>query len=775
MARYKQARVSKKHKEEEYNQRQSLPQPPTYQPPTLGKLKPADHEEIISLTESWLVLFSRVNSLISGREINCSSNSEVGIAATDGSSVFFNTQQLQSLFQDAVQGGFNKESLFRKLIEFRGLNYHELSHVLWTPRKSQKVFRDIVEADNTHPFLKGSFFKAWNILEDQRIESLFVAKYPASVPYFKSIIAKYITHGRLETNTNKEADEKQSMWVLLYGRKYLPLEIRLQTEAMFQLHYKVSDKDIKSLKKIVDTYRAIIFPRDASEAFKLVEQFASLLQKIFPIGGIPEGISVGRHSLNEGQVDSLKEQKQSQKLREQADKDLEKEDKNASDSKEKSDDDSDDDSDDKSSDDSDEKSDDDDGAPSNPSENSDVDSGSEGEGEGEGDDSEEDSSPQNENHSDSDSQGKSVRQTGQVRKPSQSEVTLQDQTDQMLEASSNEVGNEIKKQIKQMRKSISDNRFKRFFDRTTAPHHTSTPPVAYRALSNTISQSLAKLKADKDNQWDKGVSTGKFNYLRQVESRGLHFDIFDQWVDEGDERPDAEIVILLDTSSSMQCLNYDYKAIQEAMDSKGERLNNWDMTMHRGNALIDEASCAMWAIKLACQNQEIPCTVIGYDDYPHALLTESDSVSRGQIKMFGAKGSTSACQSIMIADQVLSKSDAKYKLLVTITDGEWADEYESSKVVADMNKRGIKSLLVCLANGYEIDEKANKVKPQYPSGILQPQKRHIGTYTEGIGYGSAEVEVPKGYGFAKMICVENCKSLTKHIGDLLVKGVVNNH
>jgi len=312
--------------------------------------------------------------------------------------------------------------------------------------------------------------------------------------------------------------------------------------------------------------------------------------------------------------------------------------------------------------------------------------------------------------------------------PSQSEVALKDQAQQMLEESNGQVGKEIVKQIKQLRKSVSDNRFKRFFDNTTDPASSATPPVAYRALSNAISQALAKLKADKDNQWDKGVSTGKFNYMRQVESRGLHFDIYDQWVDEGDERPDAEIVILLDTSSSMHSNVYDYKAIQDEMDKTGVRLNSWDLNLYRGNDLITEASCAMWAIKLACQNQEIPCTVIGYDDLPHALMTKTDTVSRGQIKLFGSQGSTSACQSIMIADQVLSKSTAKYKLLVTITDGEWSDEYESSLVVENMNKRGVATLLVVMAMGYSIDDKTNKIKPDYPQGCLY---RQIQLYATG--------------------------------------------
>ena len=774
MARYNTPRLSKKQKEEEMNQRDSLP---IYQQGVpLSTLKQNNHEEVVALTESWLVLFSRVNSLISGREITCSTNNEVGIAATDGSSVFFNTQEIHRLFEDATKSGFNKERVFKKLIEFRGLNYHELSHVLWTPRKSQKVFRDIVSADQTHPTLAGIFFKSWNILEDQRIESLFVAKYPASVPYFKSIIAKYITHGKLEQNDHVIADEKVSMWILLYGRKYLPLEIRLQAEEMFKTFYKVSDKDMNSIKKIIETYRSVIYPRDASDAYKLVEQFAVLMNKIFPTGGIPNGTTVGKHSLNEGQVDSLREQKQSQKLREQADKDLEKEDKNTSYSNEDSDEDSDDSADSDSEEETTDDADDNDGATSDSEENSDNGSSDEKEsGSGDGDDEEEDSSPQNENHETSNSSSNAKPQVGDVRKPSPSEVTLQEQTDKMSEQSGEQVGNEIKKQIKQMRKSTSEHRFKRFFDRTTKPVTTTTPPVVYRALSNTISESLAKLKADKDNQWDKGVSTGKFNFMRQTESRGLHFDIFDQWVDEGDERPDAEIVILLDTSSSMHSGTYDYKAIQDAMDEKGERLSGWDISTFRGNDLITEASCAMWAIKLACQNQEIPCTVIGYSDFPHALLTKTDSVSRGQIKVFGAYGSTSVCQSILIADQVLTKSDAKYKLLVTITDGEWSDEYECSEAVAVMHKKGIKSLLVCLANGIDIDDKNNKANPVYPRGILKPLKRSVTTYTMGVGYGQKEVEIPKGYGFSKMICVENCKSLTKHIGDLLIKGVVNNN
>ena len=159
------ARNTRRKRQIDYNQRQTLPIVGEHQHPTIRNatdLQIKQHEEVLALTESWLVLFGRVNSLISGREITCQTSSDVTIAATDGSSVLFNTEQMHKLFREAISGGFNKQGVFKKLVEFRGLNYHELSHILWSPRKGQKVFRDIVKADQDHITLAGMFFKSFS-------------------------------------------------------------------------------------------------------------------------------------------------------------------------------------------------------------------------------------------------------------------------------------------------------------------------------------------------------------------------------------------------------------------------------------------------------------------------------------------------------------------------------------------------------------------------------------------------------------------------------------
>ena len=54
----------------------------------------------------------------------------------------------------------------------RGLNFHELSHILYTPRQGSEIVTWVKEND---------LFKAFNALEDQRIETLFTSRFPSTV------------------------------------------------------------------------------------------------------------------------------------------------------------------------------------------------------------------------------------------------------------------------------------------------------------------------------------------------------------------------------------------------------------------------------------------------------------------------------------------------------------------------------------------------------------------------------------------------------------------
>ena len=92
----------------------------------------------------------------------------------------------------------------------KALNYHEYAHIQYTVVRKDKDAAPYAEAHGLDP---GQFCQMLNWLEDLRIETIFTRVYPRSIPYFQLLTALHI---KLYGWT----------WVMTYGRKYLPLELR---------------------------------------------------------------------------------------------------------------------------------------------------------------------------------------------------------------------------------------------------------------------------------------------------------------------------------------------------------------------------------------------------------------------------------------------------------------------------------------------------------------------------------------------------------------------
>jgi hypothetical protein len=72
-------------------------------------------------------------------------------------------------FNSRVIGDLNDA---KSIAGVKGLDLHEISHILYTSREGSEIF-DFVSDNN--------YFMAYNALEDQRIETLFTAKYPSTI------------------------------------------------------------------------------------------------------------------------------------------------------------------------------------------------------------------------------------------------------------------------------------------------------------------------------------------------------------------------------------------------------------------------------------------------------------------------------------------------------------------------------------------------------------------------------------------------------------------
>lgn len=158
-------------------------------------------------------------------------------AWSDGASITVNASEINDMDLET-------------LTQVTGLNYHELSHHLYTPRKGTTLVQNIIAAGH---------FQAFNILEDQRIETLFVARYPSIAPFLTATVARWL---------GADGEDASGNYLCIRGRRYLPVEIRQAFRDIFAF-----PELIPTIIDIIDRYRLLAFPRDYAEAELLVKRF----------------------------------------------------------------------------------------------------------------------------------------------------------------------------------------------------------------------------------------------------------------------------------------------------------------------------------------------------------------------------------------------------------------------------------------------------------------------------------------------------------------------
>lgn len=140
------------------------------------------------------------------------------------------------------------------LTQVNGLNFHELSHHLYTPRKGTPLVSWVIDEN---------LFTTFNVLEDQRIETLLTARYPSIVPWLEASVLRYLADTPTEAVAN---------YIVVRGRRYLPVEVR---QGFRDIFYK--PELIPDIIRIVDEYRLLAFPRDYERAKELVKEFHELV------------------------------------------------------------------------------------------------------------------------------------------------------------------------------------------------------------------------------------------------------------------------------------------------------------------------------------------------------------------------------------------------------------------------------------------------------------------------------------------------------------------
>lgn len=188
-------------------------------------------------------------------------------AWSDGKTVFFNASNIEDFDLD-------------ELVQLNGLNYHEVCHLMYSPRKASKIVEFCIS---------NNLMRSLNILEDQRIETLMTGRFPSVVPYFQSMVLRWLMDDETGINFN---------YISIRGRRYLDRKI---TEA-FRDNF-VDKSLLKPIAKIVDEYRTLVFPEDMARGMELVKEFQEqVLDKLpwDPNGGHQGGTCVDRSPVASG-------------------------------------------------------------------------------------------------------------------------------------------------------------------------------------------------------------------------------------------------------------------------------------------------------------------------------------------------------------------------------------------------------------------------------------------------------------------------------------------
>jgi hypothetical protein len=164
---------------------------------------------------------------------------------------------------DTIYFNSNKVSVPKTaddVIHVKGLGLHEIAHIMMTPSVGTKLGKRVKDA---------KLWRAFNALEDQRIEMWMVSRFSNVSDWLCATIANYLLD---------EVENYKTMFPLVHGRKYLPLELRNQVRAMF-----VEQDKADEIGSLIDEYIQlnVMDHKTYDRAFEIIERYSELVNDLF--------------------------------------------------------------------------------------------------------------------------------------------------------------------------------------------------------------------------------------------------------------------------------------------------------------------------------------------------------------------------------------------------------------------------------------------------------------------------------------------------------------
>lgn len=168
-------------------------------------------------------------------------------AMTDGKDIIINGKFINDVSDDTI-------------IALNGINYHELSHVLFTPRAGSALGQYVIN---------NKMKRAFNTLEEGRVERLITTQYPTTTLTLEAMTNECILRDH--------PSEWGEAFGVTTGRMYLPLALRQIIADKFIGTYGL--ELAQEVHAIVHEYRTLSFPNDFTRAKELIAHFSTLIGK----------------------------------------------------------------------------------------------------------------------------------------------------------------------------------------------------------------------------------------------------------------------------------------------------------------------------------------------------------------------------------------------------------------------------------------------------------------------------------------------------------------
>jgi hypothetical protein len=141
----------------------------------------------------------------------------------------------------------------------KGLSLHEIAHILLTPRAGSNLAKDVQRA---------KIWRAFNALEDQRIEMMMTKRFGNVADWLTATISQFIIN---DPKTHSVA------FPLLYGRKYLPQQLRDQVTKLYE-----QPQNVVELASLIDRYIVLNLadPKNYSTAFDIIKRYDELVGQL---------------------------------------------------------------------------------------------------------------------------------------------------------------------------------------------------------------------------------------------------------------------------------------------------------------------------------------------------------------------------------------------------------------------------------------------------------------------------------------------------------------